>query len=97
MQYCDSRQDATGLVVNKKINVRKAHTYLQAKRAVPRGGRRASPPPGSTAPDEPRRIAKAKMERAFVSLTAPRKMDRIRQSLGQLRGWNALPALRPIR
>ncbi len=28
MQYCDSRQDATGLVVNKKVNVRKEYYKL---------------------------------------------------------------------
>jgi len=28
MQYCDSRQDATGLVVNKKVNIRKQYYKL---------------------------------------------------------------------
>lgn len=32
MQYCNSRQDATGLVVNKKINVR--HEYYKQVRAM---------------------------------------------------------------
>ncbi|HEX4411224.1 MAG TPA: reverse transcriptase domain-containing protein [Xanthobacteraceae bacterium] len=38
MQYCNSRQEATGLVVNKKVNVKREYYKLARSRACHKGG-----------------------------------------------------------